>query len=101
MDLWDRDAIDLLGPAFIDLDADGSGCFRFIAVEGDIDARLVGSDGRVEFSWDGNDECDPAFGRGWVQLEADGSLRGRIFFHGGDDSAFLAVAAEEKPAPRR
>jgi hypothetical protein len=38
----------------------------------------------VEFSWEGNDECDPASGRGWAVLEEDGSLCGRIFFHLGD-----------------
>jgi hypothetical protein len=47
--------------------------------------------GGVEFSWEGNDECDPASGRGWAVLEEDGSLCGRIFFHLGDDSGFTAV----------
>jgi hypothetical protein len=30
-------------------------------------------------------------GRGWAVLEEDGSLRGRIFFHLGDDSGFTAA----------
>ena len=29
-------------------------------------------------------------GRGWAVLEEDRSLRGRIFFHLGDDSGFTA-----------
>jgi hypothetical protein len=29
MELWDSDAIELLGPAFIELKADGTGSFRF------------------------------------------------------------------------
>ena len=37
MDRGDRDAIDLLGPAFVEIGADGLGTFRFIAVEGVID----------------------------------------------------------------
>jgi hypothetical protein len=49
----------------------------------------------VEFSWEGNDECDPANGRGWAVLEEDGSLRGRIFFHFGDDSRFTPVRGGE------
>ena len=49
----------------------------------------------VEFTWDGNDECDPASGRGWAQLQKDGSLRGRIYIHGGDDSGFKAIRFEE------
>lgn len=39
---------------------------------------------------DGNDEMDPAQGRGWAVIDGD-ELRGTIFFHGGDDSAFQAV----------
>ena len=56
MELWDLDAIDLLGPAFIELRDEDQGQFRSIAVEG------------------------------WMTLTPDGSLEGRIFFHMGDDS---------------
>jgi hypothetical protein len=35
---WDRDAIDLVGPTFIEIIADDRGSFRFIAAEGFIDA---------------------------------------------------------------
>jgi hypothetical protein len=33
MDVWDRDALDLVGPAFIEFRADQTGNFGFIAVE--------------------------------------------------------------------
>jgi hypothetical protein len=58
--------------------------------------REVNRDGRpgVEFSWEGNDECDQASGRSWAVLEDDDSLRGRIFFQLGDDSGFTAVRKE-------
>jgi hypothetical protein len=94
MDLWDRDATDHVGPAFIELSADGTGRFRFIAVDGYLDCRYAerGDLPRVEFTWEGNDEGDRASGRGWAQLETNGSLRGHIFFHAGDDSRFRAVA---------
>lgn len=90
MDLWDRDAIDVLGPAFIEIGADGTGSFRFIAVEGDIDGRHVARDGHpaVEFSWVGVDDNDDASGRGWARLETDDSLVGHIYLHRGDDSGF-------------
>lgn len=93
MDLWDRDAIDLFGPALIQIGADGAGSFRFIAVEADIDGRQVERDGRpaVEFSWVGTDDSDDASGRGWALLEPDGSLVGHIYFHRGDDSSFRAI----------
>ncbi|CAN5137184.1 hypothetical protein BH18ACT4_BH18ACT4_05810 [soil metagenome] len=93
MELWDRDATDLIGPAFIEIRSDGTGSFRFIAVEGWMDIRKVDRAGLpgIEFSWDGNEECDPASGRGWATLESDGSLSGRIYIHSGDDSAFRAI----------
>jgi hypothetical protein len=69
MELWDEGAIDLVGPAFIEL-RDDQGSFRFIAVEGWMDVRDVERDGRpgIEFSWEGNDEMDRASGRGWATL---------------------------------
>lgn len=95
MDVWDQDAFDLLGPVFFSFDGKRSGSFRFIAVEGWMDCRHGERDGRpfVEFTWDGNDECDPASGRGWVRLEKDGTLSGHIFFHQGDHSGFKAIRA--------
>jgi hypothetical protein len=93
MDVWDREAIDLVGPAFIEFDSKGNGALGFIAVEGVLDARrsMSGDRPRLDFSWEGNDEGHPVSGRGWVELEPDGALRGHIFFHLGDDSAFRAV----------
>ncbi|MGH8971845.1 MAG: hypothetical protein ACRD0C_01395 [Acidimicrobiia bacterium] len=93
MDLWDREAIDLLGPASIEFNKDGSGRFRFIAVEGWMDCRDTECGGctGVEFTWEGSDEGDSANGRGWAVMETDGTLRGHIYFHLGDDSGFRAV----------
>jgi hypothetical protein len=95
MDLWDRDALDLVGPAFIEFKKDGSGRFRFIAVDGYLDWRNAEhtNGSRVEFSWEGNDEGDRASGRGWAELDVDGSLGGHIYFHAGDDSGFRAIGA--------
>jgi hypothetical protein len=97
MDMWDQDAFDLLGPAFFSFDGKRSGNFRFIAVEGWMDCSQGKRAGRpfVEFTWNGNDECDPASGRGWVVLEEDSTLSGHIFFHQGDDSGFKAIRAED------
>ncbi len=93
-ELWDCDTLNLVAPAFIEFAEDGSsGSFGFMGVQGG-DGLSRGGAGRgpgLEFSWEGNDECDPANGRGWAVLEEDGSLCGRIFFHLGDDSGFMAV----------
>ena len=59
MDLWERDALDLVGPAFIEFRSDMTGQFGFIAVEGWMDCREASVDHRpgLEFSWDGNDSA--------------------------------------------
>jgi hypothetical protein len=91
MDLWDRDALDLVAPAFIEFRPDRTGSFGFIAVTGWMDCRdATGGRSAVEFSWEGTDEGDQVSGRGWAALQNDGSLYGRIYFHLGDDSGFRA-----------
>jgi hypothetical protein len=93
MELWDQDAIDLLGPAHIKFDADRSGEFVFIAVRGWMDCTFGEKDGQpfVEFSWQGSDEGDDVSGRGWATLDRAGRMTGRIYFHRGDNSAFTAA----------
>ena len=44
---------------------------------------------RLAFSWEGEDEMDPVRGRRWAIL-ADGQLQGRLSFHEGDESGFVA-----------
>ena len=85
---WDQDALDLAGPAHITFTADGLGHFQMIAVQGEIDPRFDGT--RVEFSWAGDDDGTESSGRGWAEIGEDGKLRGRIYFHQGDDSGFVA-----------
>ena len=101
MELWDKDAIDMMGPAYIRFDADGVGEFQFIAVNGGLDCRYLMRDGcqAVEFSWEGTDEMDQRSGRGWAVLEDD-SLIGRLFFHMGDDSGFSAERQMEGKSPK-
>ncbi|MGH3915851.1 MAG: hypothetical protein ACRDTC_20945 [Pseudonocardiaceae bacterium] len=92
MDMWDRDAIDLLEPGFIEFIGDGTGQFGFIAVHGWMDCRTTERDGRpaVEFCWDGDDEGDQVSGRGWAALVDDTTIEGHLFIHMGDDSGFRA-----------
>jgi hypothetical protein len=101
MELWELEDIDMLGRGYIRFNRDGTGEFRFIAVQGGIDCRIAERDGApiVEFSWAGYEEMDPACGRGSAKLDADGRLRGRLFFHLGDDSAFTATRERVVPKP--
>jgi hypothetical protein len=89
MDMWDKEAIDLVGPGFIEF-GDEEGEIRFIAVRAWLDVRYSTRDGEpvAEFSWEGTDEGDQRSGRGWVK-PTHGGLVEHIFFHNGDDSGFV------------
>jgi hypothetical protein len=56
--------------------------------------RLLLYGRRFEFTWDGNDECDPVFGYGWVRIKEKDVLEGEFRFHLGDSSTFLAKRAK-------
>jgi hypothetical protein len=79
--------------ALIEFGLDRTGSFGFIAVEGWMDCRHTRVDRRtgVEFTWDGRDDSDHARG---VAGQEEGSLRGHIYFHLGDNSGFRAVRAK-------
>src|SRR5436309_9666404 len=53
MELWGREDLELVGPAFIEFDRRGMGEFQFIAVQGGLDCRFTERGGMpsVEFSW--------------------------------------------------
>ena len=102
MELWDRKYMDMEVPAFIRFGKDG-GEFQFGLVSGSIDGRFSSRAGKhsVEFSWEGQDEMDDVSGRGWVTIESDNLLKGKLFFHGGDESGFVAKRRKEKSGRRR
>lgn len=43
----------------------------------------------AEFSWQGNDEGDEVYGRGWVAIGTASRLVGHFYIHHGDDSGFV------------
>lgn len=92
MDAWDNDYMDMETEAYLKIEGDGAGEFQFGLVHGWIDGHDTTRDGKpaIEFSWDGNDEMDPASGRGWATLEDENTLAGMIFFHQGEKSSFIA-----------
>ncbi len=92
MEKWDPDFIDLVVPGYIQCEEDDSGEFQFGSVFGSMECRIGTSDTteRLEFSWDGEDETDSLSGRGWARVNQDGQLEGRLYFHDGDDSGFMA-----------
>ena len=102
MDQWDvEEESEELQP-FIEFERDDTGQFQFGCVYGEMDYRLRQRDGKpaVEFSWEGHDEDEQVFGRGWAVVDGD-ELTGMIFFHLGDESGFTAQRAKEKPKGKR
>lgn len=79
---------ELVRPAYIAFGDAGGGEFAFGCVTG----YLYGADNAnaVDFTWNGNDEMDPACGEGTAQLQPNGFLEGAIRFHCGDEVAFTA-----------
>jgi hypothetical protein len=97
MEQWDvGDEYDEFQP-FIELERSNTGQIQFGCVYGEMNCELTQRDGRpaVEFTWDGNDESEHVFGRGWVVVNGD-QLNGMIFFHLGDASGFTARSAGKK-----
>jgi len=91
MSAWDKEFIDEEEEGYFEFNKDGFGQFHFGYVHGHMDCRIGTTSNKpiIEFSWDGNDEMSPAMGRGWAVVKDD-ELCGMIFFHGGDDSDFVA-----------
>ncbi len=91
MSEWDQAYIDLVVPGYIEFTNDMQGSFIFGTVTGWLDCRIEQYNGaqRIEFSWEGNSDSDPACGRGWATLNR-GALEGHLFIHNSDDSSFLA-----------
>ena len=91
MDQWEiEEESEELQP-FIEFERNDTGQFQSGCVSGQMDCRLTQRDGQpaIEFTWDGNDETEHIFRRGWAILNG-GELKGMIFFHVGDESGFTA-----------
>lgn len=84
-----EDYPDMVEPAYILFETDGLGAFAFGCVTGRIFG--AGEGDAVAFSWDGNDEMDEVQGDGRAEFQPDGSLKGTICFHGGDEVNFIAA----------
>ena len=90
-DVWDVDALEMVGPALLSFGADGLGDLTMIAIEADVDYRVDDrSAGLCEFSFAGADDGSPVSGRGWAGIDGD-RLRGKLLFHRGDETTFVAV----------
>jgi hypothetical protein len=92
MSMWDEEFFNMEVQAYIQIDEKGCGDFQFGLVVGDIDGRIIkeAAGEKLNFTWEGSDECDEASGSGWSRLKDENTLEGNITFHRGDSSMFLA-----------
>jgi hypothetical protein len=87
-DLWDRDYLDLVEPAYMAFAKNGRGEFAFGAVNATME---LGYGQRIVFfNWTGFDEGDESSGSGSAELEDDGSVEIELAFHNGDDAILKA-----------
>ncbi|MBI2629856.1 hypothetical protein HYW76_02030 [Candidatus Pacearchaeota archaeon] len=94
MSNWGEDYFNEEEQAYIKINKNNSGEFKFGYVSAEIDGRITKEDREdvLEFTFEGNDELEPVQGRGWVKLKENNLsiIEGEIFFHMGDSSKFSA-----------
>jgi hypothetical protein len=102
MEAWDADYINAAGRGHLRIDQDGCGFMQFGALEAALDCRTedIGSNQRLEFTFQGVDEGNPVSGRGWCTVSGS-EMTGRIYFHWGEASGFAAVKDQRSETPAR
>ena len=88
-DLWERDFLDLVGPAMLTIRADGHGEIAFGAMQAGL--NIAYAPAMVHFDWAGFDEMDEVTGTGSAELLEDGSLEIEFEYHHGDEAILKAV----------
>lgn len=88
-DLWDRDHLDLCGPATLTVGAKGDGEIAFGAMQANLNVDY-GPD-EIGFTWAGFDEMTEVSGDGSAELQGDGSLQIEFEYHLGDEAVLKAV----------
>jgi hypothetical protein len=86
-DLWEADYLDLVEPAYLQIDGDGRAEFAFGALN--ATAELEYGRNIVFFRWSGFDEGDQIAGNGSAEIEDDGSLEIALSFDNGDDAILI------------
>jgi len=81
---------DMVEPAYILFEGQGSGQFAFGCCIGEIWEASSTKATSISFSWSGCDEGDQVEGDGFAELQLDGSLHGAIEYRHGDEFAFIA-----------
>jgi hypothetical protein len=87
-DIWDREYLDLCGPATITIAKHGRGEIAFGALQAGLDIEY--SRHSVGFAWEGFDEMDEVSGDGSAELLDDGSIEIEFAYRNGDEAILKA-----------
>ena len=87
-DIWDRQYLDLCGPATIVIRVNGRGEIAFGALQVGLDIEY--SRASVGFTWEGFDEMDEVSGDGSDELLDDGSIEIEFAYRNGDEAVLKA-----------
>lgn len=87
-DIWDRDYLDLCGPATIVIGTGGHGEIAFGAMQATLDFEYGPTS--IAFAWVGCDEMDEVSGEGTAELLDDGSIEIEFEYHNGDKAVLKA-----------
>ena len=88
-DIWDRQYLDLCGPASIIIRANARGEIAFGALQAGLDVEY--SRASVGFTWEGFDEMDEVSGEGNAELLEDGSIEIEFEYDTGDEAVLKAT----------
>jgi hypothetical protein len=92
-DMWDRDYLDLCGPAMMTITDEGRGEIAFGAFQASLDVKYRRES--IRFTWEGWDEGDRVSGAGSAEFLDDGSIEIEFAFHKGDEAVLRARRAEK------
>lgn len=87
-DLWDRDHLDLVEPAYISFADDGHGEIAFGALNAGLDCEYGAE--IIFFTWVGFEEMDEVTGSGSTELNDDGTVDIELSYHLGDEAQLKA-----------
>jgi hypothetical protein len=88
-DMWNRDYLDLCGPAMMTIAEDGHGEIAFGAIQASLDIEY--SRESIGFAFEGFDEMDEVRGDGSAELLDDGSIEIEFAFRDGDEAILKAI----------
>jgi hypothetical protein len=87
-DIWDRDHLELCGPAMITITDQGRGKIAFGALQAGLEVEY--SRTSIGFTWEGFDEMDEVSGDGSAELLDDGSIEIEFAYRNGDEAILKA-----------